>query len=261
MFIVLHERGEEGEGCLCTCGRGWMRGRPWGRRRRSRSPYVQQSVFFFITLHCSGEPIHVVALYRPPRINKQEKIILFFEELRNLLNSLPQNSKVILCGDMNVIICENLLAEFGFTKCIDKVTRSDFLVDALVESCIDHIYIRAPTLKINSAVIQHKISDHYMISVAVEWKRTPVDVPVDGGGRRRDGACALASTSPRACPAHSPNVTSQRGYMLDNRAVCEKLLSVNFEELMLFTCPIKLYDAFRNIFQQIYNSRCIKKSN
>ncbi|KAI5647031.1 endonuclease-reverse transcriptase domain-containing protein [Phthorimaea operculella] len=217
---------------------------------------MQVSECVSITLNHLSEPIHIISVYRPPRINKKDKCKQFFEEFKKLLDSLPQNSKVIFCGDLNinlllqnnkdVITYENLLAEYGFTKCINKITRSEILADTLVESCLDHIYVRAPLAGINSAVIQHKISDHYLISVAVDWKQSQT-VGIKSAGT----------------PTHpSPEITasSQRRRVLDNRAVRDKLLSVNFDELMSITCPLELYEAFRMIFKNIYDSCYVTRS-
>lgn len=110
-----------------------------------------------------------------------ERIQLFFIELRSLLCSLPTNSKVILCGDINinlldtmdnnVIKYENLLAEFGFIKCIHDITRREILNSKVVTSCLDHIFVRASLALTDSAVITHKVSDHYYVAAGVKWKQ------------------------------------------------------------------------------------------
>ncbi|KAI5637432.1 reverse transcriptase (RNA-dependent DNA polymerase) domain-containing protein [Phthorimaea operculella] len=246
---------------LWRTGRYWRRktmvAKPCGYRKQAAATAVMQvSECVSITLNHLSEPIHIISVYRPPRINKKDKCKQFFEEFKKLLDSLPQNSKVIFCGDLNinlllqnnkdVITYENLLAEYGFTKCINKITRSEILADTLVESCLDHIYVRAPLAGINSAVIQHKISDHYLISVAVDWKQSQT-VGIKSAGT----------------PTHpSPEITasSQRRRVLDNRAVRDKLLSVNFDELMSITCPLELYEAFRMIFKNIYDSCYVTRS-
>ncbi|CAH2093709.1 unnamed protein product [Euphydryas editha] len=182
-----------------------------------------------------------MSVYRPPKFFKQDKIKDFLFELRNLLDNIPRRSKVIFCGDINinilnkydnnVILYENTLAEFGFTKCICDVTRREILKNNLVESCIDHIYIRAPLASIDSAVIRHKIADHYFISAAIQWNR--------------------ASDVYRA----QQIAANQR--VLDNRLVRHKLQTTNFDKLLEINCPVQLYNSFTNIFTNIYDE-CYK---
>ncbi|CAH0730938.1 unnamed protein product, partial [Brenthis ino] len=216
-----------------------------------------------ITLTHDYEPIYIISIYRPPKINKQDKTLQFLEECRNLLESIPNNTKVIFCGDINlnllknrdkhVIMYEELLAEFGFIKCIDRVTRSEILLENLVESCLDHIFIRAPSAKIDSAVIHHKISDHYPVSVAVEWERAPLHSSMDASEHESSlGSRSEATSRPRPHPAQPTANSSRLIRVLDNRAVREKLLSTNFDDLLSITCPLKLYEAFRLIFLDIY---------
>lgn len=139
--------------------------------------------------------------------------------------------------DNSVIAYENIMAEYGFTRCICDVTRREIVMNKLVESCLDHIYVRAPLSLIDSAVIKHKVSDHYYISAAIQWKRTPAG---DGAARSN----------------HEPPRPAARR-VLNNRLVREKLLSTNFEDLMEIECPIKLYESFTNIFTNVYNE-CYK---
>lgn len=112
-----------------------------------------------ITLDYNNEQIHLLSIYRPPKINKQDKIKQFLIELRSILETLPPNKKVIICGDININLLnssdqyvnsyENLLSEYGFTKCINDVTRKEILLGKIVQSCLDHIYIRANNISIN----------------------------------------------------------------------------------------------------------------
>lgn len=135
-----------------------------------------------ITLRHHNEQIQVLSIYRPPRINKKDKISQFLIELQQLLHNLPLDKKTIICGDINVnllktqdknvIAYENLLEEYGFVKCINDITRKEIVAEKLVESCIDHIYIRDNLPVIHSSIIKQKISDHYFTTAAVEWKRT-----------------------------------------------------------------------------------------
>lgn len=203
-----------------------------------------------ITLDYNNEQIHLLSIYRPPKINKQDKIKQFLIELRSILETLPPNKKVIICGDININLLnssdqyvnsyENLLSEYGFTKCINDVTRKEILLGKIVQSCLDHIYIRANNISINSAVIKYKISDHFFVSAVVEWKQTPTP-------RARDSR------------AHAP---SKR--VLDNKIVKQKLENVDFDSLLSIECPCELYSKFCGIFTDIYNESykivCTKNS-
>lgn len=196
-----------------------------------------------IAFNYNDEQIYLISMYRPPRINNQSNISQFMDELRNLFHSLPKSTKVIYCGDINinilnkhdnnVLIYENLLAEFGFIKCINDVTRREIIRGKVVESCLDHIYIRSPMASIDSAVIKHKISDHYYISAAIEWKQAP--------------------SSSQATRIVGPDQPGTRR-VLDNRLVREKLLASNFDELLTIKCPVELYNAFSQMFVNIYNN-------
>ncbi|CAH2108186.1 unnamed protein product [Euphydryas editha] len=154
------------------------------------------------------EPIYLLSLYRPSRINKKNKVTQFLYELRNILESLLKNIKIVLCGDININLLdksshvteyENLLAEFGLIKCIDKTTRQEILNGKIVRSCLDHIYIRAPSAVIQSAVIQPKIADHYYVSAAVHWERAlPCTMQ-----RRSMPAAGRKTRLTRVSPAHT----------------------------------------------------------
>lgn len=206
-----------------------------------------------------NEPIYVVSIYRPPKINNQNKKAQFLNELKEILKSIPNGTKTIFCGDINinllnqddhhVIMYENILAEYGYVKCIDQVTRSEIVMGKLTESCLDHIYVRAPLAYIQSAVIHTKISDHYPVAIAIEWNRAHRLEP-------------SYTTLPRDAPARDPRpaaalATTRR--VLDNRAVRDKLLSYNFDNLMSIDCPLKLYESINTIFAEVYNTSYINK--
>lgn len=133
-----------------------------------------------VILQINNEPVQLVSLYRPPKIKKVNRLAQFLNKLLSFLQSLSKTIKIVLCGDININLLnkqnkyvteyESLMAEFGFTKCIGQVTRREILNGNLVESCLDHIYVRVPLATIKSAVIQQKISDHYFVSVALRWK-------------------------------------------------------------------------------------------
>ena len=60
------------------------------------------------------------------------------------------------------------MAQFGFEQCINSVTREEIRLDMITESCIDHIFIKSDMInECRSAVIKHKIADHYIIACSI----------------------------------------------------------------------------------------------
>ncbi|XP_037874514.1 uncharacterized protein LOC119630122 isoform X1 [Bombyx mori] len=116
----------------------------------------------------------------------------------------------------------------------------------VVESCLDHIFIKSSSALIDSAVIKHKISDHYLVAASVQWKQTP---NVAHSGEVCE-SCAAPATTTAQCHRH----------VLDNRLVREKLLETNFNHLLNIDCPFKLYDELSTLFRDIYN-QCYKVKN
>ncbi|CAB3252901.1 unnamed protein product [Arctia plantaginis] len=96
-----------------------------------------------------------------------------------------------------------------------------------VQSCLDHIYVRASDASIDSAVIKHKISDHYLTAVAVQWKRT--------------GWTIFREPSARAS-SH-----------------------MSHDDIITLECPIELYNAlsqrFVSIYTECYKNRKVVHSN
>ena len=92
------------------------------------------------------------------------------EEINNILLE-NKSENCILIGDMNINVhCEtepivqeyeSILAGNGFCMMVWGFTREDFKNNVLVQSCIDHVYIRSPSSKFTGAVIQSKISSLY----------------------------------------------------------------------------------------------------
>lgn len=190
-----------------------------------------------ITIKHNGDPVHIIAIYRPPKSNK---ISQFLNEFELLLQSIPPNSKVVICGDINlnilnphdthIITYENIFAGYGFVKCINDVTRKEIINRRITESCLDHVYVRGQTEIIHSAVIKHKISDHYCTAAAIQWERTAL------------APCGPAAAIPPAA----------KRLILDNRLVREKLLETDFKQLLNIECPLELYRSFCGIFDKIY---------
>ncbi|XP_047025545.1 uncharacterized protein LOC124642082 [Helicoverpa zea] len=217
-----------------------------------------------IALDSESDPIYLLCIYRPPKINKQDKTRQFLEELRKVLENLPIKNNLIICGDININLLksqdcrvmeyETLLAEFGLIKCINKITRKEIMKGNVVESCLDHIYIRAPSAQINSAVIRQKISDHFLVSAAVQWNRATQNSVRAGNSASRGRGPSADDRSGRNMP------TASCRRVLDNRLVRERLLSTDFKALLSIECPIELYNSLTQLFIEIYND-CYKTVN
>lgn len=120
----------------------------------------------------------VLAIYRPPDLNK----VIFLEELENEFKICNVNQAIII-GDINVDIMkdteatvqkyETLMATNGFMKCISDYTRVEIRLESIVKSCVDHAYVRSKQ-ETSGAIIQNKISDHYMIGICMR-KTTSIE--------------------------------------------------------------------------------------
>lgn len=111
----------------------------------------------------------LIAVYRPPSENAN----VFVSELDNILGNVRSTRAICLVGDFNLdiklpsrpIVNEylNVLAKWGVLPTITSYTREEHLGSKLVASCLDHINIRAPSVSHISAVVKHKLSDHYFV--------------------------------------------------------------------------------------------------
>lgn len=127
--------------------------------------------------------IYLLAFYRPPSGNVSE----FLCDLRDCLQTLPNNASLCLVGDFNIdllkpsraLVCEylTLLADHGIEPVILAPTREELLGNRLVISSIDHINLRSSTLTTKAAVISYKLSDHYFIGCQLEF---PGDASLTG---------------------------------------------------------------------------------
>lgn len=113
--------------------------------------------------------LNILAIYRPP--NKSKKT--FIDQIKT---KLENNEEIhILIGDINidtmkatdktVIIYENMMAEFGFIKCIQEAAKQDIRQGRITSSCIDHIYVRQKQI-LNSFILQTNISDYFTTGAA-----------------------------------------------------------------------------------------------
>ena len=173
--------------------------------------------------------ILLLAVYRPPSNNK----LGFINELKELCRNIKFKN-VILIGDVNLNLLdpndisvqayEDVLAVNGFLKCINGITREEFLGDKLVSSCLDHIFIRSGAKQVNSVIYKTKISDHYLVACALNFNSTlQTNVKETGFSMR-----------------------------LDETKLQQELKRTDWSELLHFDNPADLYDAIVNKFGECY---------
>ncbi|KAL4717483.1 hypothetical protein ACJJTC_000632 [Scirpophaga incertulas] len=123
-----------------------------------------------------------------------------------------QRCKKVLSKRGSHFVCQGQW-EYGFTKCINDITRKEILNGKSVESCIDHIYLRDPLANIYSCVIKQKISDHYFVVATVQWKHAPGHDAVTVRRRRARGHPGDGAPAPSLTPTPAPALRR----VLDNR--------------------------------------------
>ncbi|CAN7949141.1 unnamed protein product, partial [Ixodes pacificus] len=114
-----------------------------------------------------------LAVYRPP----SENVRNFLDELSASLETMVPTDKLCIVGDINIdllkpfksAVCDSLiiLANYGIDSVIQTPTREEYLSNQMVSSCIDHINIRNSGVPILSAVINHKLADHYFVACRI----------------------------------------------------------------------------------------------
>lgn len=124
-----------------------------------------------VTLRMSRKNTSIAlwAFYRPP----SDSVALFLDELSASLSRLSPDEQLCLVGDFNIdTSCSSkphvfdylsMLASFGIDHATHSPTREEHLGGKLVTSCLDHFNIRTPAASVTSAVILHKLADHYFI--------------------------------------------------------------------------------------------------
>jgi Reverse transcriptase (RNA-dependent DNA polymerase) len=185
--------------------------------------------------------IFLLAVYRPPSNSKSE----FINELKEICNKIKFKN-AILIGDVNLNLLdpddisvhayEDVLAVNGFFKCINGATREEHLGDKFVSSCIDHIFIRSSAKHVNSVIYKTKISDHYLVACALNFKSTlQLNENVTGFSMR-----------------------------LDETKLHYELKMIDWSTLMHIDDPADMYDAIVNKFSDCYDKssyRCYSLSN
>ena len=80
------------------------------------------------------------------------------------INILPE------CIDVYANRYEDIMSNWGMQKLINKVTREECRAGIWTKACIDHIFYRGPKDKPTAAVLRNKISDHYCVIAAIDYK-------------------------------------------------------------------------------------------
>lgn len=122
----------------------------------------------------NGCKTNLFAVYRPPN----DLISSFLEEIDVLLSTVSDREQIIFIGDVNldlhsktsnVQMYKNIMANYGLKRCIYDATRVEERLGVFSSTCIDHIYVRVNDRQseLNSAILETKISDHYIIVVGI----------------------------------------------------------------------------------------------
>lgn len=119
---------------------------------------------------------HIIAIYRPPAKSK----LLCIQQLENLVRSIPVSDNVIIIGDTNINLINNLnnpsvtryknaLCACGLLCAIpsEEPTREAIADGRLEISCLDHIWVRARRSERDACayVLESRIADHHGIGV------------------------------------------------------------------------------------------------
>jgi len=118
--------------------------------------------------------VAILIVYRPPKC----KIRYFIDELENFSDKNSDKNMIIL-GNINLDLlkiqgCENTkdflnsVISQGFVSAINIPTRGEVFKGKLVQSNLDHIFIRQnKQTEIYAGVVTCKISDHYLVIAAI----------------------------------------------------------------------------------------------
>ena len=181
-----------------------------------------------------GKKISLIAIYRPPDLDKN----LFLDELDRLIVLIEKSTELVIIGDININILgsnnklamdyEDMLAANGLENCIHDYTRQEIVLGKLVQSSIDHIFVRSSkSTEVNAAVITTKISDHYAIALNLNNTK-------------------LIKSNTYVI---SDNITIK-----NEKAIEYKLKSYDWSHLLQSEDPVILYDKLCEIFRNIYDT-------
>jgi hypothetical protein len=184
-------------------------------------------------------PLHILAIYRPPSASKTG----FIQELDGILGNIPRTDNIIIIGDINIniLLNDNITENYKTVLCdralecvINECTREEILDGQLVTSCLDHVWVRAAgDLRAAGAhMLTCKVSDHYLVGVSISTSAATGTVrPVrNGNGMER-----------------------RTREVLNNRLVKAELQKVDWSEVYEIQCPKTMYEKIHLIFSTIYN--------
>ena len=133
---------------------------------------------YFITIKSiiSGNDLVFGVVYRPPypRIINDSFVTSFNN---NIMAYIDKSKHTIICGDFNINVLDNVykrlpgsiinfidtMSDNNFVCSIDKITHKN----KINSTTIDHFWSRIPW-SYSTNVIESKISDHYIISLAIK---------------------------------------------------------------------------------------------
>lgn len=178
--------------------------------------------------------MHILAIYRPPHMIKQN----FITEIDTTLKNIPLCEEIILIGDINidlfhgadsqVIAYKTMLCDNGLQSAIPTTaTTREAIVDGRVTSSnIDHVCVRAERarpLDARAHLLMCTLSDHYIVGISLTAARN-VNV---------NNSC------------YSKTV-------LNEKTISVSLKTINWAELLEISCPLLLYEKLYSIFASIY---------
>ena len=198
---------------------------------KEENEHFMTSEYLVGNIKIAKEELKILLLYRPPNCS----ISLFITELKHFLQKLKPTDEALIIGDINinllqqsnsnVTLYENILSESGFSKQIQGITREEFRNECLTQSCLDHIYIKS-NKNYSSAIIDHKLADHYLIGTFIEME----------------------------CTNKESKITKK---IYQNNNIQKQLKEENWDELLAETCPLNLYSKLVIKFNKIYENNTI----
>lgn len=189
----------------------------------------------------TGNILYIVALYRPPKTNKNK----FIQDLDGLLSNIPNDQDIVVAGDVNINILNGyscatvnryreIMYRHGLQCAYDDVTREEIVDGKITLSCVDHIWARVFLNKNNKCVCLSsyvlsggKISDHYAAGICLHQSVSPTST-------NKGNHCAITIVS--------------------NKLVQDKLKKVDWDSLNQLDCPLLLYNKLCDVFGEIYQS-------
>lgn len=184
-----------------------------------------------VSLSQNSVPVYsLLCIYRPPSSSERE----FIQELESLLLTTNLTDKMIIIGDINICLQTtdpnrqryadrllDLTAGLGFMSGIDGYTREEVRDGVLTQSCIDLIFSRGHSENARTAIIKHKLADHYFITLNL------------------------------------PNVQTKQTIHKDKKIYNEqklqqKLNNINWDNLLQINNPTTFYDVLTDYFNDIY---------